>query len=96
MHPRCPNCDYNLYPEPGFYLGAMVVGFLLTDILIVPPIIVMKLMNVDINILCAFPFVEFVFIGTFLIFYSRILWLHIEHRMTSNLEGAHEGRRSAR
>jgi uncharacterized protein (DUF983 family) len=96
MHDRCPNCDYNLYPEPGFYLGAMVVGFLLTDILIVPPIIVMKIMNVDTDILVTVPFIEFAVIGTFLIFYSRVLWLHIEHKMTSNLEGQNPGQRRAR
>jgi uncharacterized protein (DUF983 family) len=93
MHDRCPHCDYNLYPEPGFYLGAMVVGFLLTDILIVPPLIVMKIMNVDIGILCTVPFIEFIFIGSFLMFYSRILWLHIEHKMTSGLEGERRGAR---
>jgi uncharacterized protein (DUF983 family) len=96
MHERCPNCDYDLYPEPGFYLGAMVVGFLLTDILIVPPIIVMKIMNVDIDILCTVPFIEFIFVGTFLMFYARILWLHIEYKMTSGLEGQTPGQRRAR
>jgi uncharacterized protein (DUF983 family) len=96
MQKRCPHCDYDLYPEPGFYLGAMVVGFLLTDILIVPPIIVMKIMNVDIDILCTVPFIEFIFVGTFLMFYSRILWLHIEHKMTSGLEGQTSDRRRAR
>jgi uncharacterized protein (DUF983 family) len=23
---RCPVCDYNFHPEPGFYLGAMAIG----------------------------------------------------------------------
>ena len=88
---HCPVCDYDLYPEPGFYLGAMVVGFFLTAVLTIPPLIVMKALNVDIRILLAFPFVEFLFIGTFLMFYSRILWLHVEFRMTAGLDG---GRRA--
>jgi uncharacterized protein (DUF983 family) len=84
---KCPVCKYDLHPEPGFYLGAMVVGFLLTAMLTVPPMIALKIMNVDIRILLAFPFVEFLFLGTFLLFYCRILWLHLEFNMTRRLDG---------
>lgn len=89
---RCPHCDYNLHPEPGFYLGAMVVGFLLTAILTVPPMVVMKFFDVDIGLILAFPFIEFIFVGTFLMFYCRIVWLHLEYQMTDRLDG-HSDRR---
>jgi uncharacterized protein (DUF983 family) len=87
IRPRCPECDYNFNPENGFYLGAMVVSYLLTAMLTVPPMIALKLMKVDATILIAFPFVEFAFVGTFLMFYSRILWLHLEHFMSGRLDG---------
>ena len=87
IRPRCPECNYNYHPEPGFYLGAMCVGFLLTAMVTVPPLIVLKILDVDIRILLAAPLVEFLFVGTFLIFYSRILWLHLEHSMTGRLDG---------
>jgi uncharacterized protein (DUF983 family) len=90
IRPRCPHCDYDFHPEPGFYMGAMVVGFLLTAMVTVPPMVALKLLNVDMNILLAFPFVEFLFVGTFLMFYCRILWLHLEHRMTKRLDGNNE------
>lgn len=83
---RCPVCDYNLHPEPGFYLGAMMVGFLVTAMLTIPPMIFLKLMDVDTKILLAFPFIEFIFVGTFLIFYCRILWLHLEYKMSNRLD----------
>lgn len=88
IRPRCPHCGYNLYPEPGFYLGAMCVGFFLTAALTVPPTIVLKLLNVDLNFVLLFPLLEFVFVGTFLMFYCRILWLHFEYRLTDRLDGA--------
>lgn len=87
LRERCPECDYNFYPEPGFYLGAMAVGFLLTAIVTIPPTIVLKVMNVDSQILFVFPFLEFIFVGSFLIFYARILWLHLEYQMTDRLDG---------
>ena len=85
IRPKCPGCGYNFYPENGFYLGAMVVAYLLTAMLTIPPMIVLKVMNVDLRVLIAFPLIEFLFLGTFLMFYARILWLHLEHRVTRGL-----------
>lgn len=84
---KCQHCGYNFHPEPGFYLGAMAVGFLLTAILTIPPMVILKILDVDINILMSFPLIEFIFVGTFLMFYCRILWLHLEYRMTERLDG---------
>jgi uncharacterized protein (DUF983 family) len=94
IHPKCPVCGYNFHPESGFYLGAMAVSFLLTAILTVPPMIALKLLKVDLEVLLVFPFVEFIFVGTFLMFYSRILWLHLEYRLTGRLDGHNENQRS--
>jgi len=30
MNPRCPKCDANLEPEPGFYFGAMFISYAIT------------------------------------------------------------------
>jgi hypothetical protein len=86
IRPKCVNCEYNFYPESGFYLGAIAVGFLLTAALTVPPMIALKLMNVEIELLLGFPLIEFLFLGTFLTFYSKILWLHLEYKMSRGLE----------
>jgi uncharacterized protein (DUF983 family) len=87
IHKRCPHCDYDFYPEPGFYLGAMAISFAITAVLTIPAMIVLKLLEVDINFLIAFPFIEFLFIGAFLLFYSKIIWLHLAYRMSHHLDG---------
>lgn len=87
LNPRCTECGYDFYPENGFYLGAMVVSYLMTAALTIPPVIALKLMQVDLLVLLVFPFVEFLFVGTFLMFYCRIIWLHLEYNMTSRLGG---------
>lgn len=94
MNPRCPVCSYNFDPGNGFYLGAQVVSYLLTAMLTIPPMVILKLMDVDIQILVVFPLVEFLFLGTFLTFYSRVIWLHIEHRITERLDGSQERTKS--
>ena len=30
MHDRCPNCNENYAPEPGFYYGAMFISYIIT------------------------------------------------------------------
>jgi uncharacterized protein (DUF983 family) len=93
IYSKCSVCGHDFHPEPGFYLGAMAVSFLLTAMLTVPPMIVLKLMNVDIVLLIAYPFIQFLFLGSFLMVYSRVLWLHLEYRMTGGLEGKYESHR---
>lgn len=31
MHAECPNCKVNFEPEPGFYLGAMYISYLVNS-----------------------------------------------------------------
>jgi uncharacterized protein (DUF983 family) len=88
IRPKCLSCEYSFYPESGFYLGAIAVGFLITAALTVPPMIILKILNVEIEILLGFPFIEFLFLGTFLTFYSKILWLHLEYQMSSRLDSS--------
>jgi uncharacterized protein (DUF983 family) len=85
IKPKCEVCEYNFHPEPGFYLGAMVVGYLLTAMVTIPPMVVFKVLGFSTVFLVMFPLVEFIFVGTFVIFYCRILWLHLEYQMTSRL-----------
>jgi uncharacterized protein (DUF983 family) len=30
MHERCPSCDLNYFPEPGYYYGAMFISYIVT------------------------------------------------------------------
>ncbi len=83
---RCPKCDYDFHPEPGFYMGAMAVGFLISAMATIPPLIILKFLNVDVQILVSFPIIEFAFVGTFLMFYCRLIWLHLEYQMTHRLD----------
>ncbi len=71
-------------------MGAMVISFLLTAILTIPPVIALKVMNVAPTVLLVYPFVQLVFTGSFLIVYSRVVWLHIEYAMTSRLDGVNQ------
>src|SRR5690242_9550991 len=74
-HKRCPVCEYNFYPESGYYLGAMVVSYLITALLTIPTLILLKLNDVDLIVLLTFPFLQFLVVGPILMFYAKIIWL---------------------
>jgi len=84
-YPQCAKCRYDFHPESGFYLGAMVVSFFVTAALTIPPMILLKILDVELEILLAFPFLEFLLLGPVLLVYSKILWLHLEYRLTHQL-----------
>jgi uncharacterized protein (DUF983 family) len=86
MKRRCPKCDYDLHPESGYYLGAMMVGFLATTILTVPPMIVMKVMGVEDGILLSYPFFQYLVLGPLLIHYAKVIWVHIGYRATQKMD----------
>ena len=80
-------CNYNFYPEPGFFLGAMMVSYLVTAALTIPIVIALKVSGASLTTLFVAPLVWYFFLRTFLLHYSRLFWLHVEYRMTSRLDG---------
>jgi uncharacterized protein (DUF983 family) len=85
LNKRCPVCNRDFYPEPGYYLGAMMVSFLATTILTVPFVIALKLAGADVSLIVLFPFMEFAILGPLLLYYARIIWLYFEFSMTRRL-----------
>jgi uncharacterized protein (DUF983 family) len=85
LNQKCPVCGHNFYPEPGYYLGAMMVSFLVTAMLTVPVVIVLKFAGADVPVLVLTPFAEFAILGPILLYYARIIWLYLEHSMTNRL-----------
>jgi uncharacterized protein (DUF983 family) len=76
----CPHCQYNLHPESGYYLGAMMVGFLAVSILTIPPVIILKLMGVDDSIILAYPLIQYLILGPIITHYSKVIWAHLGYR----------------
>ena len=86
IHPRCQGCGLDFYPEPGYFLGAMTVSFLATAMLTIPPMVLLKALQVDLMVVLTYPFVQFLVLGPLLMIYSRVLWIHLEYQMTKRLE----------
>ena len=87
IYRRCPECGLDYHPEPGYYLGAMMMGFFLNAALTIPPVIALKVLDVDLRLLLAYPFLQFLVVGSLILIYARVIWLHFEYRTTRRLDG---------
>ncbi|MCU0382631.1 MAG: DUF983 domain-containing protein [Cyclobacteriaceae bacterium] len=47
MNERCPNCKVMLEPEPGFYQGAMYVGYAFSVGLVVVVSLLVMILNIQ-------------------------------------------------
>lgn len=84
MKKICPSCGYNLHPENGYYLGAMMVAFFVNALLTIPPVIFLKVQGFEDRVLIAYPFIQYLILGPLLVYYAKVLWAHV---------GYHTGRK---
>lgn len=82
MHPRCPECGLDYFPEPGYYMGAIYFNYAM-EIFIGAPVCIALLVHgirywtcigVTGVLLALFAPVTFI--------YSRVFWLHFERKFS--------------
>lgn len=78
-HKRCPKCDLNYSPEPGFYFGAMFVSYALGVALFVTFWVSFNLFFEDVNLGLQILIISLVSILTAPYFYalSKIIWANM-------------------
>ena len=92
LHKRCPVCDYDFYPEPGFYLGAMMVPFFFTSIATIPFAIYLKFSGIEVSDLLIRLACYYFAVASVLFYYSSVIWLHLEYRITGRLKQTDAGK----
>lgn len=85
MHKRCPKCDLNYFPEPGYYYGAMFISYIWTgwfSLLFVGIFYWLfdLSLNMALGLLSAFLVLNFVYIFRV----SRLMWININVRYDPN------------
>ena len=87
LHDRCPRCGLLFERESGFFLGAIVINYTVTTVLLIAPIAVavfMELVSVPLALLLAalwcvlfpiafFPFSKSLWLMTYYVFFPRDL-----------------------
>jgi uncharacterized protein (DUF983 family) len=74
----CPHCKQNFEPEPGFYWGAMYVGYGLSASYMLSTVSIFLLgFNLSVNMSFVISILGGIFIFPFVARLSRSIWIHI-------------------
>jgi uncharacterized protein (DUF983 family) len=93
MHERCPVCDLNYFPEPGYYYGAMFIsyiwtgGFCLLFLALFHWILGMS-QTVAFSLLIGFLLINFVYIFRI----SRLMWINVNVKYDPNAADQHRNK----
>ena len=83
MNKNCPSCGKAFERESGYFLGASVAAYFLGAFSLVPTLVIsLLLLHLDVFTTVAFGTVQILLLTPFLFRYSRLIWLHVERRMT--------------
>ena len=85
MNKKCPTCEQNFFPEPGFYFGAMFISYVLwgwVSVIFGGTCIIFLEMSVNQTTLILILFSALFFIWLFRI--SRTIWIHIAIKRRKN------------
>ncbi|WP_020567905.1 DUF983 domain-containing protein [Neolewinella persica] len=78
MHERCPKCDANYYPEPGFYYGAMFISYIFTAFFFLGFVMLLHWVF-DLSLMTSFIWL-LLFVATFFVWwfrFARAFWLNL-------------------
>lgn len=78
MHQRCPKCDANYYPEPGFYYGAMFMSYIFSAFIFLGLVMLLHWV-LNFTLLASF-FWLMVIVGVFFVWwfrFSRAFWFNL-------------------
>jgi uncharacterized protein (DUF983 family) len=78
MHERCPVCNEDYFPEPGFYYGAMFISYIWTGffcLAFVGFMIFVLGMTINASFLALVLFMALIFVWIFRV--SRAIWINV-------------------
>lgn len=78
MNPHCPTCNLKFERESGYFLGAMIVSYLLGLIVMAPIYIPMSMLKISYGWILIVCLTVLTFLSSLLFRYSRVIWLHFD------------------
>jgi uncharacterized protein (DUF983 family) len=87
MNRACPVCGHVFEKEPGYFLGATVAAYFIGCFSVVPTLIVCWfVLKLELLTVIAIAVAQILLLQPLLYYFSRLIWLHVENRMTRSLD----------
>jgi uncharacterized protein (DUF983 family) len=79
MHPRCPVCDLRFEREPGYFMGAMYISYLIS----IPPamlisIAIWRLSKLSFNVVMVCAFLAYLPLVAPVTRFARVVWIYVD------------------
>lgn len=82
MNTTCPSCQFKFEREQGYFLGAMVLAYVLGAITVIPTIVYLNLKtDVTFPMIVIIPALQVILTNPILFMYSRLAWMYIDHHV---------------
>jgi uncharacterized protein (DUF983 family) len=93
MHETCSNCGQNFLPEPGFYYGAMFVGYIFTAWLAIGLVMLFHWI-IGWSIEVSFALLILIYAFSFIYFFrlARSIWMNIVFKYDPHLDQSSSNR----
>ncbi|MCA9826247.1 MAG: DUF983 domain-containing protein [Dehalococcoidia bacterium] len=88
MHPKCPVCGLRFEREPGYFTGAMYASYTLGIILTFPVWVTLLVIGAPVWVIGLATAAEVAVLFPFLFRLSRVLWMHLDHRINPEPEAS--------
>jgi uncharacterized protein (DUF983 family) len=86
MNEACPQCGQSFAREPGYFLGAMMVGYFIGAMALVPTVVLgLWVFELPFGALMLIAGLQVLLLNPIIFRVSRLAWIHAEHRITRNL-----------
>lgn len=82
MNQECPNCGARHLREQGYFLGAIVIAYVMGAFLMIPTVIVLvRVYEVELPTLILIPALQTLLLHPLFFVYSRALWMYIDRHV---------------
>ena len=82
MNDRCPACGLPFNREPGYFLGAMYISYVLGVVIIVAfGVILWRLAGLPLEKSAVWAIFLFLPFAPVLTFFSRVLWIYLDQKI---------------
>lgn len=87
MHRKCPSCGHVYEREPGYFVGAMVMSYLLGAFSTVPTVVIgIMILHAEVLSVVFAAIAQLVIFCPLLIRFSRLLWIQIDARAQRKID----------
>lgn len=86
MNKKCTHCGHQFENEEGHYIGAMIISYFLTAFLALPPLLIsVFIYKIEFELMIWIACVQVLITGPILYRYSKLIWIHMEERLSNQL-----------